>query len=329
VLAGSLGGLLTFASNLTLMAGGLLTILLARGQLVGPQRVWYLVAVSTWLFFKLGTSASAQVVTMLLTILIGIWIGGRGRVSMRWVLVAGLGVSFFLAMRGVANEHRRTMGRAAESLSLVTQSTLLMGLLGQSVQTYGLTGTVARGWEAASGRAALLDLFTDVMRQTPAQVPFWRGESYLSLVGAFVPRFLWPDKPMKTLGWEFGKRYGYLSPDDFSTTINFPFLIEFYANFGAFAVMAGMLLVGIIYRSIESFINVPGQSVLLSSAALVLLLPMISIESDFSLLFGGTLLYGGALWAVYRVVLLQTRRRRARAEPPARAVARTATRPMG
>jgi len=149
------------------------------------------------------------------------------------------------------------------------------------------------------------------VRQTGTTVPFWDGETYLSLVGFAVPRFIWPSKPTKTLGQDFGHRYGYLDSWDTWTSINLPFLIEFYANFGEIGVLIGMVIVGLIYRLLDNDLNRAGQPLQVTICSLVLLVPMLNIESDFSLVFGGLFMNGVALWGLL-IALSQLPARRPR-----------------
>ncbi|HEX8430033.1 MAG TPA: hypothetical protein VF625_02055, partial [Longimicrobium sp.] len=120
-------------------------------------------------------------------------------------------------------------------------------------------------------------------------------------------------KPEKRLGNDFGHRYGYLIPDDMSTSINFPFLVEFYANFSVAGVVIGMLLVGILYQLLERRINRPGQDPLVSILAIAVFVPLFNIESDFSLIFGGIVMAGAAQWAILYTIRSHARARPARA----------------
>ena len=65
--------------------------------------------------------------------------------------------------------------------------------------------------------------------------------------------------------------------------------------------------VGVIYAALEQRLNVPGQSVIVSICALVLFVPLVNIESDFSLIFGGLLLNGVALSLLLRYIADNTR----------------------
>ena len=320
-----LRGLLYFGGTLTLLSISLLTILSVRKELTKQQQLLFILGAGLTIFLRAGTSATAQLVIIVLTILFSVWIGG-GRISSRWAwagLVAGL---LFVSIRGVVNEQRKSDAFVSDEMPIIERSTLLFSLLANRVEREGIAGTVAGGFESVAGRSALLDLFADVVRQTPETVPYWDGETYLSIVGAVVPRFLWPDKPVKITGYTFGQRYHYIAPGDFTTTINLPYLIEFYANFGELAVYLGMLLVGVLYRGVERLVNNPGQPILRTVVGMGLLLPLINIESDFSLVFGGLFLTGGALYALYRVAMKASRF--GRAGGPGSGPARTAAGPV-
>ena len=302
-------GVLYFGATLSLLALSLLTILSVRKQLTHSQNIAFYVGAAVLLFLRAGTSATAQLVIIALTILFSVWVGG-GKLSARWIWVGMLAALVFISIRGVANEHRKNEAFATDQLPLVERSSLIFSLLAQRVEREGIGGTILGGWESVAGRAALLDLFTDVVRQTPDVVPYWNGVTYWSLAGAVIPRFLWPDKPVKILGYTFGQRYGYLAPYDYTTTINMPYLVEFYANFGEIGVYLGMLLVGFLYRAVERIANAPGQGVLRTVVGMGLLMPLINIESDFSLVFGGLFLTGFALYVLYRLANMTVMKRR-------------------
>jgi hypothetical protein len=298
-LSGPVRGMLYFVSSLTGLALALL-IALAVQRRLSPRWRWALFAgIAATLILQASTGASAVVMITVITIGMAVILAG-GKLTWRWVAVGLGGVMLFAAMRGVALEHRRATALAGQGAGTAS-SALLLALIAQRVQDEGVVPTVAAGLEVASTRSALTDLLADVIRQTPSIVPYWRGETYKSLIGAFVPRAFWPDKPIKTLGYDFGHRYGYLRSDDFTTTINLPFLVEFYANFSTTGVVVGMFLVGLIYGVLDRRFNNPGQSTLRSMLALGLMIPLINIESDFSLVFGGLFITGTTLFVLYRI----------------------------
>ncbi|HEU4878365.1 MAG TPA: hypothetical protein VFT21_02880, partial [Gemmatimonadaceae bacterium] len=97
-------------------------------------------------------------------------------------------------------------------------------------------------------------------------------------------------------------RYGYLRWSNLVTSINLPFLVEFYLNFGFIGVLVGMMVVGAIYRTLDELVNHPDQDLLTSLIGVIILVPLIMLESDFSLTFGGLILNGFALLTVSTII---------------------------
>lgn len=305
-----LRGLLYFTSMFSLLGLALLTILAVQHRLTRRERWGLYAALVLTALLRAGSGLISNVVILAITVFLAVWAGG-GRLGMRWLVIAALSVAAMIGMRSVAMEYRARSWFAETQLSLAGRALLMGQLLVSKVQGQGVVSTVDDGWTIVAGRSANLDLLADVVRQTGSTVPFWRGETYLSLVGFAVPRFIWPSKPTKTLGQDFGHRYGYLDSWDTWTSINLPFLVEFYANFGEMGVLIGMVIVGLLYRLLDNDLNRPGQPLQVTICCLVLLVPLLNIESDFSLVFGGLFMNGVALWGLL-VALSQVPRRRPR-----------------
>ena len=279
-----------------------LTILVAlrtRGRLPAQhgKYLWGAIIVQLVLLATSGSMANPMIFG--LTLSFGFWIAG-GRFRPR--LVAGvLGAALVgITLKGVAGEYRQRTWWVQEQLSPVEEAVVMRELLDKQIETSGIGGAIVLGAEASMRRSATLDLLADVVRRTPHDVPYWGGETYRSLIGAFVPRFLWPSKPTKDVGNRFGHRYGYLASYDRWTSVNMPYLLEFYANFGFNGVLAGMFVTAFIIRLLDVLVNRPGSGILRATAGLIIVHPIFAIESDFSLLFGGLLLNGVALWIIVR-----------------------------
>jgi len=305
-----LRGLLYFTSMFSLLGVALLTILSVQHRLTRRERWTLYAGIVLTALLRAGSGLVSNVMILALTVFLAVWAGG-GRLGFKWILIAALSVAAMVGMRSVAMEYRARSWFAETQLSLAGRTFLMGELLVSKVQAEGVVSTVEDGWGIVAGRSANLDLLADVVRQTGGTVPFWGGETYLSLVGFAVPRFIWPSKPTKTLGQDFGHRYGYLDSWDTWTSINLPFLVEFYANFGEVGVLIGMVIVGLLYRLLDNDLNRAGQPLQVTICSLVLLVPLLNIESDFSLVFGGLFMNGVALWGLL-VALAQLPRRRAR-----------------
>ena len=302
-----LRGLLYFTSMFSLLGISLLTVLAVQRRLSKRERIALYTGIALTALLRAGSGLVSNVVILAITVFLAVWAGG-GRIGLRWLFIAALSVAALVSMRSVAMEYRARSWFSETQLSLVGRAALMGQLMASKVANEGVTATVQDGWGIVAGRSANLDLLADVVRQTGNTVPFWGGETYLSLVGFAVPRFIWPSKPTKTLGQDFGHRYGYLDSWDTWTSINLPFLIEFYANFGEVGVLLGMVIVGVLYRLLDNDLNRAGQPLQVTICSLVLLVPLLNVESDFSLVFGGLFMNGVALWGLL-VALSQLPRR--------------------
>lgn len=158
--------------------------------------------------------------------------------------------------------------------------------------------------QTAGARLSDFPMLGDVMSQTPSTVPYWGGETYYPLLFKPIPRIIWPDKPEEVTGHTFGQRYGYSSPADPDTSINFAQLIEQYANFGVVGVVIGMFVIGMIYRLLLSMFVHPEMGLGALVAAVFIVSSLFDLETGTGLVFGGipwTLIY---LFLVDRFVLL-------------------------
>jgi hypothetical protein len=313
-----LRGMLSFVGLLSRFGAAVLIVLSIRGELSRSHRLLLYAALLAFSYIQIGHGSVGNFALVVLVVFLAVWIGG-GRLGPGWLALAVASAVLFVAMRGVALDFRRSAWFGMESLPVGERGRLMLELVARRTENEGL-GVISHGWSVVASRSADMDLFADVVRRTPSEVPHWGGATYLSLVGMAVPRVLWPNKPQKTLGGQFGHRYGYLFPTDHSTSINLPFLIEFYVNFGAGAVGVGMFVVGIIFRLLSAYLNRPGQGTMMSLVGLVMLLPLVNVDGDFSLVFGGLLLNGAALWVVLRVLQRVAGRRAAGADQPERLV---------
>ena len=140
--------------------------------------------------------------------------------------------------------------------------------------------------EFASMRLAQFTVFGEVIADTPAIVPFWAGESYYPILFKPIPRFIMPEKP-RELSADFGHRYGLISPENTTTSINLPQIVELYGNFGLTGVIVGMFIFGLIYRLlIEMYVH-PGMGLGALVGGVYASAKLLDIGSAASMSFGG------------------------------------------
>jgi hypothetical protein len=113
----------------------------------------------------------------------------------------------------------------------------------------------ARGWDtkdyvdrsvrAFFGRMAVITSVAAIQKDVGKWVDYAKGRTLiLAPIGIFIPRFLWPDKPVLSIGHEFGVTFNLISVTDQETNIAPTMIGEFYWNFGIPGVVIGMLLMG-------------------------------------------------------------------------------------
>jgi hypothetical protein len=315
----AIGGFLQLFVSLQWLGLGLLTVLARRNELGslgrGVLAGGFLAAVAV----ALAQGNISPVVLLCVVVAFALW-AGRPQIEARWIIAGALALLVAISLRGVIRDFRMTAWYGTVQFTQTEKARLMLKLLSDRIANEGISGAVGGGVAQTAQRSANMDVFADVVRRTPSEIPYWNGQTYMSLVGAAVPRFLWPDKPTKELGQAFGHRYRYLDPSNTSTAINLPITVEFYANFGSAAVFFGMLIVGAIYGALDSFVNKPGQSLLVSMIGLTLLLPLLIIESDFSLVFGGLPLSGLALWGIWVMIRRSAAGRQRHGRASARAI---------
>ena len=140
--------------------------------------------------------------------------------------------------------------------------------------------------DMASMRLAQFTVFGEVIADTPAMVPFWEGESFYPILFKPIPRFIMPDKPEEMSGTWFGHRYGLITTENITTSINLPQLVELYGNFGLIGVIVGMFIFGLIYRLlIEMYVH-PGMGLGALVGGVYVSSKLLDIGSAASLTFG-------------------------------------------
>lgn len=315
-----IAAILTFVTTLGWFGSGLLVTLAVQKQLRLPLLLLTCFGVLGFFLLALESGTLSGAAWYGTVVVVSGLIGHR-RLKATWFVGIVLAALLIFSLRGVTQEYRQIVWERGEGGGLVDRIKLRVSLLDKRVESDGVAETISKGFETTSERSANLDVLADVIRRTPSEVPYWAGTTYLSLIGAFVPRVFWPDKPTKELGQGFGHRYDFLDLHDDATSFNFPILVEAYANYGMGGVAIVMWICGVVYMLVERAANNPGQDDLLSLAGVVLIIPLTNIESDFSLGFGGLIMNGAALWFVLRAIRgksLQSSRQWAASPPTAR-----------
>jgi hypothetical protein len=153
-------------------------------------------------------------------------------------------------------------------------------------------------------RLSLVVLLQYCVDQTPERVPYLEGATLNNLATNLVPRVFWPEKPTEVMGQWVGHTYGILEPADHITSINLPWLVEFYINFGIPGVILGMAAAGALLALLEGVLLRAAMTDVEIVSGWALLFRFFYQESNISLMLGGFLtqavFFLGFIWIVVR-----------------------------
>lgn len=167
------------------------------------------------------------------------------RIAARWIVLAVFATALVYPV-GMFVRQDILAGNTLSPVTALRQPVATLGRMagfvtGSEPLNYlqeGLISTVAR--MDCIGAASVL------IRDTPRVSPFQRGRTLGLFFVAFIPRVLWPGKPIITIGQWFTDTYG-SGPEIESSTA--PSQIgEFFINFGYLGIIGGMLVYGILLR---------------------------------------------------------------------------------
>ncbi len=285
-----------FTADLALVFMAMLFILQLVGclGLFGKTLLW-VVLVPSRVLIGLATGLSFQGIEVIYTLLL-VYATVRHRIPWKALL---FGCLLIVLSRPVQASFRTLTWVEGEAQSIPPIEKVLLYV--STVRDFTTTADLFAFSEwlpTIISRLAHVVAFTEVLEATPASVPYWRGETYYSLLFKPVPRLLYPDKPEAATGQLFGHRYGFLHADDSLTSQNLPQLIELYANFGVLGVILGMFLVGTLYRSVQHVLVHPGMGLGAVLSSTSILSKLLWMES------GAALVFGGAFWSLFSLGLI-------------------------
>jgi hypothetical protein len=278
----SLAQIGVFAADLSMVGICTLVALHLTGRLdwIAVAFLWgFLIPVRIAIGLGTGSAASGLIVGIAVAMMFA-----SVRRSIPWKMMALGTVALFILRPAEAPYRMATWGGRLSDASVIEKAQVF----GEIVYRITLGGTVPPQVliDMASMRLAQFTVFGEVIADTPAMVPFWAGESFYPILFKPIPRFIMPDKPEEVSGGWFGHRYGLISQENITTSINLPQIVELYGNFGLIGVIVGMFIFGLIYRLlIEMYVH-PGMGLGALVGGVYVSSKLIDIGSATSLTLG-------------------------------------------
>ena len=142
-----------------------------------------------------------------------------------------------------------------------------------------------------------------LVANTPVPVRFLEGQTFVPLLFKFIPRAVFKDKPVDTT--DLGQRYGFVPFANRVNAFKVHQLGELYANFGGLGTLAGMFVLGVLYRILYELFHRRGASaVTMAAGTHMLTVLMLEMESILSVSWGFLMWYVVAVAGIALVARL-------------------------
>lgn len=145
--------------------------------------------------------------------------------------------------------------------------------------------------DTTGGRMSLLLQTGHVIQVTPEIVPYKYGESLLTLIYMWVPRFIWHDKPVADqANIDFVRDYGvqHISVTEFSR-VGIGHLGEVFRNFGGVGVFFIFPIIGALYVIPFSLLNYETGGIAAVSISIPIFVNYLFIGSTIGIVFGNVI----------------------------------------
>lgn len=174
------------------------------------------------------------------------------------------GVLFVFILQPVKSAYRSQIWFANTTPGLTERMNLWLKLSQDGVENLVRGDILTDGekmFRQSMMRLDLLHQFVLVQEMTPSTIPYYQGETYRYLAYSWIPRLLWPEKPIaQQANITFALDYGLLYDDQIDKTMTgVSHLAEAYANFGIWGIVIVMGFQGIILAAINIILNSAGS----------------------------------------------------------------------
>jgi hypothetical protein len=291
-----------------LFAVGMLFVAWYRGQLRDVEKIVYWALLIPFEFFIHVYEGFITPIILLFLFLITLYwyLSRKMGVILTLVLFAALYIFPVLKLSNVfiVENSPSVASRLSDKVGAIGLAALLFSDSAQRREQ----GSAVAGKNIAPPllrRLALVVVLQFCVDQTPERIAYLKGETFKNLLTNLVPRVFWPNKPTEVMGQWFGHTYRILHPGDRITSINLPWIVEFYINFGPLGVVVGMGLVGVLLALIERVLLRPEMSELEIVTGWALVFRLFYQESNLSLMLGGfitqAVFFLGFVWLAVRL----------------------------
>jgi hypothetical protein len=286
-------GVLGFLAATLFFAIALLTLAFIRYR-SAPALVLLSFVVPITMFFNFFSGAKRLFLLPLFMVAIAYTIVER---RIRMIFVIG-GVALLVVLYPVSNFYREVVqrGLTLNAVQVLSNPGRAFSQISGFISSMEPGEYLEYGLQASADRLNALGVLTIIVRDTPSRVPYQRGWTISYIFIAYVPRVLWPGKPVTTIGQWVTDNYG--SGPEIRSNTACTWSGEFYFNFSYPGVIIGMFIMGIWFRFLQEHLFSPKATI----PALVLACVIIEQTAQY---VGGSIMgpINGAIFSFIPMVL--------------------------
>jgi hypothetical protein len=223
-----------------IFAWGLSWMLLFSGQMTRSQLWCWLgfVVPAAFGIAYITVSNKTMVLTLVVTPVIALWFARR---RVPWAFLTAFSLVLIFVIFPFYNTYRLTDRKSRHSQRL--ESTY------RRVAEWNPTMYMDQSWGTFKRRMALINSVAVVARDVGVWQPYARGETiFVPALAYFIPRVLWPDKPVTREGIEFAEKFRVTSVFDKETSVAITVPGELYWNWDLPGVLLGMAVLGALLK---------------------------------------------------------------------------------
>ncbi|MEZ4218750.1 MAG: hypothetical protein R3E88_19925 [Myxococcota bacterium] len=234
--------------------------------------------------FAFFTGSKKLVLAPLATIALAHIVTTR-RVRISWFLGGLVAITFLYP---IAQFYRDVVqvGNQLGAVEVLRNPGRAIGLLSAFVSSVDWGEYLLAGLNATSSRMSALGILSVIVRDTPDAVPFQGGWTVGLVFISYIPRIVWPDKPITTIGQWVTDNYG---AGPIVTSQTGPSQVgELFFNFGWPGIILGMLVIGMLFRLMSEMVFRPNApTVALITAVTALWTILLSLQGALTGLING------------------------------------------
>lgn len=229
-----------------------------------------LVPMTTIINFMTGSKTA---VLMPAAMVVMTWVIVKRTIRLRWILAGVLAITMLYPVAAFWRQDILQMN-TLNMADIVKNPGPALHRTSLFLSSSRVVNYFEAGLEATGRRLDAIGIASVIIRDTPSVSPFQNGRTLALIPIAFIPRILWPGKPIIPIGGWISKtytRYGYLTDTNLAAT----WIGEFYLNFGLAGVAGGMWVLGMILRFVHECLMRPNSTIVMRAMSAVLIAALI------------------------------------------------------